>query len=622
MESRDLGQGALRAAALAAAFLTSAALVVSVDTEAQFGVRAVLWLVLAAIAAVVGTRRRPEPRTAWAVAAVGAACLAFAWMARFLDETTRVFGGWDDVLSGIGLFAIGAAMILAGSGPRERVALLDGAIFGGAAVTFAWAILLSPQMADQPVLGPRLAAGLHVAGGCLVLGVGVALALAERDEPPASAPWLLVAVAGLTIGGVGWGWQGLQGNDQAFAGSVGWLLAPLALIAVALVMEDEHDVAPRPTRSGELLTPTRFAILVGLTVMPGITVGLLRAAPSMRFDHVPVTMGLWVTVVSVVLLALRIRSLGGYAIEDVRTEARDRFAHLIENSADVVAVIGADGTFRYCSPSTRRVFAHDPEALVGRHVAEYLDDDTGDRLEHLVELARGGGGRPVPMRVDVVAGDGLSRPAEGTISDLSDVPSVGGLVVTLRDISERVALEHELKRAALEDPLTGLANRTLLSDRLEHALAAHSRGGAGVALLFIDLDDFKSVNDRFGHAAGDRVLQIVSQRIRSVVRDIDTAGRLGGDEFAVVLEGLDRRAGQDTAQVVVDRLREELGDPVPVGNTMITIGASIGIAVAVTGISVAELVRQADTAMYAAKDAGKGDVRLFHQGLSGSVELP
>jgi diguanylate cyclase (GGDEF)-like protein len=174
---------------------------------------------------------------------------------------------------------------------------------------------------------------------------------------------------------------------------------------------------------------------------------------------------------------------------------------------------------------------------------------------------------------------------------------------------DNARLYGKIREQAFRDPLTGLANRSRFQERVEHSLARLRRSPKRVAVLFIDLDHFKLVNDRFGHTVGDRLLQAVAQRVDASVRPGDTAARLGGDEFAILLEDVD---GKDEAESVCRRLLEVLGEPVALGQAAPTIGASIGVATSgLGGETVDELLRNADIAMYAAKAAGRGQVVFF-----------
>ncbi|MGQ0521014.1 MAG: putative bifunctional diguanylate cyclase/phosphodiesterase [Actinomycetota bacterium] len=169
---------------------------------------------------------------------------------------------------------------------------------------------------------------------------------------------------------------------------------------------------------------------------------------------------------------------------------------------------------------------------------------------------------------------------------------------------------------ALKDGLTGLASRTLFQDRVGHALARSQRRPGVLAVLFVDLDGFKDVNDTLGHAAGDEILAAVAQRLQACLRSADTAARLGGDEFAVLLEDIDGDAG---AIRLAERFLEALARPFELRARTMSIGASIGIALNDSCMSTEELLRNADVAMYTAKAAGRGRFRLFEHGMHTAV---
>jgi diguanylate cyclase (GGDEF)-like protein len=192
-------------------------------------------------------------------------------------------------------------------------------------------------------------------------------------------------------------------------------------------------------------------------------------------------------------------------------------------------------------------------------------------------------------------------------------PGEPGCILTGRDVSERKKLERELRHQAFHDSLTGLANRALFEDRLAHALAALRRRDGGLAVLFIDLDDFKTVNDSLGHSSGDDLLRTVGERLRASLRDADTAARLGGDEFGVLLEGADT---VEDATEVAKRLLAALEPPFDLDGRQLNVPASIGIALAGrTRATMEELMRNADLAMYEAKRRGGAQWRVFEESM-------
>ena len=181
-------------------------------------------------------------------------------------------------------------------------------------------------------------------------------------------------------------------------------------------------------------------------------------------------------------------------------------------------------------------------------------------------------------------------------------------MVTARDVTERRALEDQLAYQAFHDSLTGLANRALFSERITHALERGVRRTNLVAVLFIDLDDFKTVNDSLGHAAGDELLVTVAERIRSSIRPEDTCARLGGDEFAVMVESITH---PDGAVTVARRIIGAMAEPLAIAGSDVAVQGSIGIALGVGGQTASEIMRSADLAMYRAKSEGKGRYALY-----------
>ncbi len=187
--------------------------------------------------------------------------------------------------------------------------------------------------------------------------------------------------------------------------------------------------------------------------------------------------------------------------------------------------------------------------------------------------------------------------------------TLGTAVAALRsEISERERVEAELAYQAFHDALTGLANRALFRDRITHALARDSRSDGGVAVLFLDLDNFKVVNDSMGHAQGDHLLTVLAGRLLNATRGGDTVARMGGDEFAVLLENV---SSDDAILTVADRILSSLSRPVSLNDRDVTVGVSIGIARARPEDSTEELLRNADVAMYSAKQSGKGSYEMF-----------
>ncbi|WIM95241.1 EAL domain-containing protein [Actinoplanes oblitus] len=284
------------------------------------------------------------------------------------------------------------------------------------------------------------------------------------------------------------------------------------------------------------------------------------------------------------------------------------FRTLILNTADVITILDEHDRIRYASPSALGVFGADP---TGYRLPDVIHPGDESRLAEALAGVRGG----EEMRQLDFRAIGAGRTEvllEMHCRDLRGDASVAGLVVTMRDVTEQRQLERELTHQAFHDAMTGLANRVLFHDRLKHALARGARDGSVVGVLFIDLDDFKIVNDTLGHAVGDQLLIAVAHRIAGALRADDTAARLGGDEFAALVENVnDPGAVEETA----NRILAALAAPIVTDAKPLHAVASIGITTTLEASAADELLRQADLALYVAKGAGKNQWRRYQRHL-------
>jgi diguanylate cyclase (GGDEF)-like protein/PAS domain S-box-containing protein len=257
-----------------------------------------------------------------------------------------------------------------------------------------------------------------------------------------------------------------------------------------------------------------------------------------------------------------------------------RFASLIRNASDVIMIVDADGCIEYASPAVQRTFGLWQDDLVGRRLGEIWREADGERIAAFLAEVTGTHGISIGP-VEIPVGTKTRRfILECVGSNLLDDPAVKGLALNLRDVTERKALEDQLRQLAFHDPLTLLANRSLFRNRVEHALALSRRTQERLAVLMIDLDNFKNVNDSQGHDVGDRLLQTAAQRLVKCTRAADTVARLGGDEFAVLLEG-DTTVEQ--AERIADSVTEAFSIPISIDGNDKLETTSIGVAFSAPG---------------------------------------
>ncbi len=357
--------------------------------------------------------------------------------------------------------------------------------------------------------------------------------------------------------------------------------------------------------------------------MAGIAVGMLGIRIGVFPSFLSFSQAEALSVMGAFVLAFVIRMAGAAWEQKEDAEAlmrasEDRFRSLVQHSSDTIMVMSGTGTVTYASPSTTGFFGVTPDDMIGRDAVSLAHPDDQERvwaelaarlLDDVVTDA---------LEVRMAHADGSWRYAEVIVSDLRSQPSVDGFVANLRDITDRKEAEALLAHQALHDPLTSLANRTLIHDRTEQMLVRSRRSHEPIAALFIDLDNFKEVNDTLGHETGDRLLQAVADRFRATVRDSDTVGRLGGDEFVVLAEGQSIAAGPE---ILAERLLEVLRAPFDLGERVgapLKVTASIGIASGQRD-SADDLLRDADIALYRAKALGKDGAASFEPEMQSAV---
>ncbi|HWX52620.1 MAG TPA: EAL domain-containing protein, partial [Solirubrobacteraceae bacterium] len=393
---------------------------------------------------------------------------------------------------------------------------------------------------------------------------------------------------------------------------IGWVAGFLVITMAA---------AQRPGPRAWMRRLAAGRLVPGLPTLPaaaGIATALVSWLAGRSLGPTSVLLGISA---ALVLLALLLQLIVVYENHALTTDLEHRveqrtaelrstecyYRALVQHSSDVVMVVDPDLTVRYVSDSMADIFGHEPAELLGRRLEAVTGGSSS--LMQAVNRAMGEPGHVCRAEWELTDASGRIRYAESAISNLVGDESVGALVVNTRDATDQVTLERQLRHQAFHDPLTGLANRALLADRAEQALMRSARSGAAVAVVLVDLDGFKFVNDSLGHQVGDVVLGEVARRLESLVRSEDTVARLGGDEFVILIDDV---SGMDETHALAERVREVLRPRFSLPGWDYAVTASVGVAIgSASEVSVHDLLRDADTAMYVAKTSGKDSVRMF-----------
>ncbi len=588
----------------------------------------------AIVALILGAHTNsPKRRLPWYLLAIGQGCFVASDV--LASNYERLFGArlpFPSVADSFHLafypFLVGGMLLLIHEREetRDRSALIDALIVTMALATLLWVYLISPYADDSSMtLLARMASIGYPAMDILVLGVVARMAAGSHRREP-SFIFLLTGAAILLGADTVFGARLLEGRFQpGVATSVGWAAFYVMLAASALHPSMRLLSEPGPeSESG--LTRARLALLACASLTVPLVI-VVRKALGEQID-LYVLVGASAAMFALVLMRMagimrrheevtrREAALRVELTERAVTErSEERMGSLIKNSSDVVCVVGPDTVVHYVSPSLAQMFAHDPAELAERELTEIIHPDDSARVRGLIAaIAAGPPAQRSVAEFRISHGDGEDwRDVEALGSNLIGDETVEGIVLNIRDVSERKAFEDELEHQAFHDTLTGLPNRALFRNRVEHSLLGRRRDHLPVAVMFADVDDFKFINDSLGHAAGDELLQEIGRRLEDCMRPVDTAARLGGDEFAILIR--DSESELHSVEVA-QRVMSAVCAPVTLEGREVSVTISVGIAFSdqnmVSTRDAEELLRNADAAMYMAKESGKGGYQLFN----------
>ncbi len=580
-----------------------------------------------------GRANSPKRRLPWQLLAIGQ--LMFLTADVLASNYGPLFGGslpFPSVADSFHLafypFLVGGMLLLIHERDesRDRSALIDALIVTLALATLLWVYLISPYANDTSMtLLERMASIGYPAMDILVLGVVARMAAGSHRREP-SFIFLLTGAAVLLVADTIFGARLLDGSfEPGSATSAGWAIFYVMLGASALHPSMRLLSEPGPEAQPGL-TRARLALLACASLTVPLVIVLRRALG----EHIDlyVLIGSSAVMFSLVLMRMagimrrheevtgREAALRVELTERAVTERSEaRMGALIQNSSDVLCILAPDTSLHYVSPSLAQMFAHDPTELTGQELTEIIHPDDRDRVRALIAAIAAGPAAQrsvAEFRISHAEGEDW-RDVEALGSNLLSDESIEGIVLNIRDVSERKAFADELEHQAFHDTLTGLPNRALFRNRVEHSLASRRRDHLPVAVLFLDIDDFKFVNDSLGHAAGDELLQELGRRLEDCMRPVDTAARLGGDEFAILIR--DSESELHSVEIA-QRVMSAVEAPVSLEGRAVSVRASVGIAFSdqnmVSTRDAEELLRNADAAMYMAKESGKGGYQLFN----------
>ncbi|MEP6689291.1 MAG: diguanylate cyclase, partial [Gemmatimonadales bacterium] len=474
-------------------------------------------------------------------------------------------------------------------------------LVGGAVAIWYFSVRPTAASQESSIVVTLLAYAYPLAGMLVLLGVTTVLLRRPIDGNRLAFGLLVTGVSLGVVGDLTFNLVQLEvgGRSASWADAV-FLVCYVMMIGSA----ERYWRRPVAARSGSSVTMTRFQPINPLPYLAVATTYGLLLLVALRPWTDPVSGlaigALLVTALVVFRQFLTVRENLRLLAETAARQNEARFRSLVQHSSDVILVTRADGTIRFVSPSVARVFGYDPAAMIRQNVPDLLHPEDRERAASFFKDAGTAPGVTGPAEWRFRQPDGSWLHAEILATNLLHDSTVKGIVLNTRDVSERKRLEEQLTHQAFHDPLTGLANRALFRDRVSHALAVARRRGHLITVLFLDLDDFKAVNDSLGHAEGDRLLIGAAERFLACARSADTVARLGGDEFAILIEGADGREG------LPERLGDAMAHPFSLSGNQVRVTASIGVATASGEDTADDLLRNADVAMYAAKRRGKG----------------
>ncbi len=471
-------------------------------------------------------------------------------------------------------------------------------------LVFDTSVLFAAVLLFEPVVA------MVVAGSGMLAGQLLRRAPWEQTVFNSAQAMLQVAGAGLLMAAAGWQFSDLSSNQPAQL-----LVIPLAVAAMYLINTSAVAIIIG-LQSGQPFSPVwqqSMRSLYPLEYLAQLAIGLLAV--------IVVESAIWAlpllilpAAVSYRAVAQRLRQESAVTVEPDPEQPGSLVNRLLDSASDGIYSIDQEGRCTFVNRAAAELLGYAPEELRGRAIHQIVHhsrkDGTSYPGDHCPDHAALKLGRGIRVDDEILwRRDGVMLHVLYAVSPIVESGKITGAVVIFSDSSERQALQERLRHQALHDPLTALPNRILFMHRLDQRLANPEQSSAALAVLFLDLDGFKFINDALGHEAGDQVLVVVAERLKACVREGDTVARFGGDEFTILLDSLaDTRDATDIASRIVEQLQE----PITVNQYQISLTLSVGVALSLSSRDLSgDLLRHADAAMYAAKADGKARFTVF-----------
>ncbi|MFI1378568.1 putative bifunctional diguanylate cyclase/phosphodiesterase [Embleya sp. NPDC020886] len=562
-------------------------------------------------------------RLSWALFAFSATMVSlgngiWGWYEVVLDAPVPTPGPTDVIFL---LFAPPTivGLILVAQRPRGIAAwtcmALDGWLIAGSLFTLGWSLALARSTnGDRSDILKIVLTLAYPVLDILMISMVLGLRFRAGSGDRAALNLALVGLAVTVMSDALWTTPGLNsGYRSGGLLDAGWFAGSL-LLAIAPWTGERVEAHERPRHR----TISMLSALTPYIAAAVCTAGVLGGAVA---GHAPdkVVLGVGATVLVTLVLRQGITLVDNVFMAQELSAKESHFRSLVQGSSDVIMIAAGDGVLQYVSHAVRRVYGFEPEELVGTRLELLIHPEESARVQRELRAFLDG---VVPMGeadTAMVRVECRIRSAAGTwLHTESAVNRYGdGLIFNSRDVTDRIKLQTQLEHDAFHDRLTDLPNRALFEDRIQHALAQRRGITPTIAVLFLDLDGFKAVNDNYGHTAGDELLVQAARRLEHAVRIGDTVARFGGDEFAALLVG---DPSPRAIREIAERLLSTLSAPYRIADGEVRVAASIGIAFSAPGIAPADLMRHADAAMYRAKDGGKGRVEVYTPDMDADVE--